>query len=327
MCEYSQTLAELNGSGELNTSYTIGLELISLTRGGEEYYYISDGRGDVRFITDEDSHVKTKYRYSGYGELIETSGDIENSHMYAGECYDEESGLYYLRARYINPSTGTFTGMDSYAGNISDPDTLHKYLYANGNPVKYVDPSGNFYTIEEQLTAIGISNEFELMATINIVGMIGGLISEVTYGLFGTKENKMLDSFLDGYCHATFALSVTLLVAFIGGISVFTLFMVEEMISGTKEMVEASYYWNTGRKGAAIYHFIWGLLHYIFSGYMHKADTNFKNATKEAGTAAEEAKTAAETASEAVQEGVSEKTPISLKQALENLDKSGVRPG
>ena len=61
--------------------------------------------------------------------------------MYAGECYDEENGIYYLRARYMNPSTGTFTSMDSYAGNISDPDTLHKYLYANGNPVKYVDPS------------------------------------------------------------------------------------------------------------------------------------------------------------------------------------------
>ena len=101
MCEYSQTLAEINGSGELDTSYTIGLELISLTRGGEEYYYISDGHGDVRIITDEEGHIKIKYRYSGYGELIETSGDIENSHMYAGECYDEESGLYYLRAQGI----------------------------------------------------------------------------------------------------------------------------------------------------------------------------------------------------------------------------------
>ncbi len=47
----------------------------------------------------------------------------------------------------MNPSTGTFTGTDSYAGNISDPDTLHKYLYANGNPIKYVDPSGNMATM------------------------------------------------------------------------------------------------------------------------------------------------------------------------------------
>ena len=36
LCEYSQTLAEINAAGELNTAYTIGLELISLTRGGEE---------------------------------------------------------------------------------------------------------------------------------------------------------------------------------------------------------------------------------------------------------------------------------------------------
>ena len=36
--------------------------------------------------------------YSGYGELIETPGDIENSHMYAGECYDEESELKNISA-------------------------------------------------------------------------------------------------------------------------------------------------------------------------------------------------------------------------------------
>ena len=56
---------------------------------------------------------------------------------------DTETGLYYLRARYMNPATATFTSMDSYAGNIYDPASLHRYLYANANPVKYTDPSGH----------------------------------------------------------------------------------------------------------------------------------------------------------------------------------------
>jgi hypothetical protein len=42
----------------------------------------------------------------------------------------------------MNPATGTFTTMDTYAGSIFDPTSLHKYLYANANPVTYVDPSG-----------------------------------------------------------------------------------------------------------------------------------------------------------------------------------------
>ena len=55
----------------------------------------------------------------------------------------------------MDPSTGTFTSMDTYAGSLSDPISLHKYLFANSNPVMYSDPSGH-YTLTEQETAIAI---------------------------------------------------------------------------------------------------------------------------------------------------------------------------
>ena len=42
----------------------------------------------------------------------------------------------------MNPSTGTFISMDSYAGTIYDPVSLHKYLYANADPINNTDPSG-----------------------------------------------------------------------------------------------------------------------------------------------------------------------------------------
>lgn len=61
-----------------------------------------------------------------------------------GEQYDPNLGFYYLRARFYNPSSGRFTQMDTWQGNMSDPVTLHKYLYANANPVNMIDPTGNF---------------------------------------------------------------------------------------------------------------------------------------------------------------------------------------
>ncbi len=44
----------------------------------------------------------------------------------------------------MDPETRTFTSMDTWQGNLYEPVTLHKYLYANANPVKYQDPSEMF---------------------------------------------------------------------------------------------------------------------------------------------------------------------------------------
>ena len=68
--------------------------------------------------------------------------------MYVGEKYNANTGLYYLRARYMNPSTGSFTTMDSYQGSLYEPISLHKYAYANANPVSNIDPSGYFSIAE-----------------------------------------------------------------------------------------------------------------------------------------------------------------------------------
>ena len=55
--------------------------------------------------------------------------------FYRGEQYDSDLGLYYLRARYYNPVTGRFLSRDPEDGKTLDPRSLHKYLYAAGDPV------------------------------------------------------------------------------------------------------------------------------------------------------------------------------------------------
>jgi RHS repeat-associated protein len=61
---------------------------------------------------------------------------------YRAEQYDSDLGLYYLRARYYNPASGRFTSRDPVAGKPVDPKSLHKYLYANGDPANGLDPTG-----------------------------------------------------------------------------------------------------------------------------------------------------------------------------------------
>jgi RHS repeat-associated protein len=74
----------------------------------------------------------------------------------SGEQYDSDLGLYYLRARYYNPATGRFLSRDPEDGIPTDPATLHKYVYASGDPVNLADPSGRA-TIAPPLPATRVS--------------------------------------------------------------------------------------------------------------------------------------------------------------------------
>mgnify|MGYP002377313386 FL=1 len=58
--------------------------------------------------------------------------------------YDQETGLYYLIARYYHPTHGVFLSMDPDPGDSDDILTQNGYTYANNNPVMLVDPDGHF---------------------------------------------------------------------------------------------------------------------------------------------------------------------------------------
>jgi RHS repeat-associated protein len=102
--------------------------------------------------------ARVSYEYDAYGNSFTVSGSTPNEMMYRGEQYDSDLGLYYLRARYYNPLTGRFMSMDpndpqlmDANRNPIDPRELHKYLYAGGDPVNRVDPSGRGFIEDAQL--------------------------------------------------------------------------------------------------------------------------------------------------------------------------------
>ena len=102
-------------------------------------------------MTNESGSVTDTLVFDAFGNETAKTGSTDNSYGFQGEEKDE-TGLYYLRARYMDPSTGTFTSMDTYGGSLTDPMSLHKYLFANSNPVAYCDPSGHFSLMEMDAT-------------------------------------------------------------------------------------------------------------------------------------------------------------------------------
>ncbi|MED5053279.1 RHS repeat-associated core domain-containing protein [Anoxybacillus rupiensis] len=113
---------------------------------GNTFYYVTNYRGDVVRIIDENGATVANYSYDPWGKVLSVSENAAVTGQplgYAGYYYDRETKLYYLQARYYDPETARFLSRDPYPGDLDNPITQNGYTYANNNPVIYVDPDGN----------------------------------------------------------------------------------------------------------------------------------------------------------------------------------------
>ncbi|MGW9498903.1 RHS repeat-associated core domain-containing protein [Streptomyces prasinus] len=114
-----------------------GGTLNSMTTGGKTYYYLTDAIGSVVALADGDGNKVNTYAYSPRGVriLAQSSEPVAQPYRFAGG-YQDPTGLYHLRARYYDANIGRFTQPDP-SGQEQNP-----YLYAEGDPVNRIDPTG-----------------------------------------------------------------------------------------------------------------------------------------------------------------------------------------
>lgn len=121
----------------------------------EKYYYLYNAHGDVTSLINPNGIVAATYDYDAFGNVISKTGNANNSILFAGYQHDDESGLYYLNARYYDSVTSRFITEDTYTGEKNDPLTLNLYTYCLNNPIVYLDPSGHEAQTQEEIDAEG----------------------------------------------------------------------------------------------------------------------------------------------------------------------------
>ena len=140
----------------------------------KRYYYHSDHLGSAQFVTDWRGKQYEHIEYTPYGELwIEevAAGLDKLPFRFIGKEMDEETGLYYYGARYLDPKYSRWLSGDPALsdyipkapiddeakkhneklpgmGGVFNVVNLHLYHYAGNNPVKYTDPDGRITKIE-----------------------------------------------------------------------------------------------------------------------------------------------------------------------------------
>ena len=114
------------------------------------YFYIHDHLGSTSMVLDIDGNISQSVTYVPYGEIFveERNGAWNSPYLFNSKELDEETGLYYYGARYLNPTNGMWLSVDplfeKYVG-------MSPYNYCAGNPVKLVDPDGREISDEESM--------------------------------------------------------------------------------------------------------------------------------------------------------------------------------
>ena len=146
---YDQTslLAEYDAAGLQKAKYDYGSDrLISPDPHDEGRRYFSlDGLRSVVNLTDDSGATVASYHLDAWGTFrfpTELTAS-RNRFAFTGHIFDDETGLYNAKARYFDPKLGRFLTQDSYLGQIDEPPSLHRYLYAQDNPTVYIDPTGH----------------------------------------------------------------------------------------------------------------------------------------------------------------------------------------
>jgi RHS repeat-associated protein len=160
---HAQVLEEYTPGGIIQTSYIHGNDLISQAELNERSFYHVDGLGSIRVLTNGSVLETNRYIYDAYGRVLNQEASVRNIYLFAGEQRDTHLDLDYLRARYLDASSGRFYGRDSFEGFLQNPVTLHRYQYANTNPANFVDPSGLF-SLPELTSVNGITNTLATLA-------------------------------------------------------------------------------------------------------------------------------------------------------------------
>jgi RHS repeat-associated protein len=140
-----QAIGEI-AAGQLPTALLTGLAvdeaIVRYTETGSHTYLV-DALGSVIAQTKADQSVENFYVYSPYGEVATLGADAANDIQFTGRENDQ-TGLYYYRARYYDPVLKRFVSEDP----TGLEDSLNIYAYARGNPLRYIDPTGKFTIVE-----------------------------------------------------------------------------------------------------------------------------------------------------------------------------------
>jgi RHS repeat-associated protein len=140
--EYRKSAAGVYGVGKVYTYGADGLVSQRDVAGGASYWYLYGAQEEARALVGVSGVVVNRYEYDPYGVVSTKVEGVSNDFEYTGKhgCLtDDLSGLVLCGQRWYAPVLGRWLSRDpiGFAGGVN------LYEYVNGNPLRWIDPSGD----------------------------------------------------------------------------------------------------------------------------------------------------------------------------------------
>ena len=106
-----------------------------------QFYYHPDHLGSSSYITNLDGEVSQHIEYVPFGEVFveERNNTWNTPYLFNAKELDEETGLYYYGARYMDPKISMWLGVDPL---MEKYPSVTGYCYTMDNPIRFIDPDG-----------------------------------------------------------------------------------------------------------------------------------------------------------------------------------------
>jgi RHS repeat-associated protein len=241
--QYPQLALEENGSGGLIARFIYGNGPVAMQTPTQTYFYHLDPQGSVAEMTNSAGAVAAAYTYDGYGNVTTTgTTPPANPLLFQGQFYDTATGLYYMRARNYDPTTGRFTQRDPATETVGTP-FVSPYVFANDRPTFLTDPTGDNATTtalfeSHNTTAANAGQDTKdgilvLGVGLKVLSKLGGYSSAVEEAALASKVGIELDPATASLAEAGDAISVGGKALSVIGIGLQTFITVEDCLHGT----------------------------------------------------------------------------------------------
>lgn len=176
--------------------YVRGLDIVSQTiEGGPllvQLFPLQGHLGTSMGAVDASGEVVEAVDADAFGNL-DQSAELRQGHVYAGEYWDQDAQLLYLRARWYDPKVGRFISADLFEGKQRDPRSLNRYAYAHGDPVHAIDPTGRFAIVASPIISTAINVGIRVGAGAATTGVMVRIAAQLVRS--GVRASHLVKAF------------------------------------------------------------------------------------------------------------------------------------